>query len=390
MVKAVGKNPVVVYLVTEDWYFLSHRLPMACEAQRAGYDVHVITHVDKYGAAIEALGFALHPILWRRGSISPFAMLGNVLAVRRLYREIKPDLVHHVGLEASIVGSLAAGWLPCVRLNALAGLGFAFISNTLKARLVRPILRALLCYILRHPRATVLVQNADDGAVVRALGACVGRIVVIAGSGVETDLLTPMPEPTAPITVAFVGRLLEDKGLRPLVRAQALLAERGSAVRLLIAGDPDPANPTSIPPEEIAGWRRQAGLELLGHVPDIRAVWKAAHIAVLPSRREGLPKSLLEAAACGRPIVATDVPGCREIARPGVNALLVPPDDPVALADAIAQLAKDAELRHQFGQAGRKLVEQEFSAAQIGRQVRVLYDRLLSRSSTSTAGASKG
>ena len=181
------------------------------------------------------------------------------------------------------------------------------------------------------------------------------------------------------MTVGFVGRLLDSKGLRTLVAAHELLARRGRAVRLLIAGAPDPANPDSIPPAEIAAWSARSGVELLGHVADIGAVWAAAHIAVLPSRREGLPKSLLEAAACGRPIVATDVPGCRAIAREGVNALLVPADDAAALADAIDRLAQDAELRRRFGAASRRLAEDEFSSQRIGRETVALYDRLLGR-----------
>ena len=358
---------------------MSHRLPMALEAQRAGYDVHVITQVNRHGAAIEALGFTLHAIGWQRGSTSPFGFLSNLMAVRRLYRQIKPDLVHHVAVQASIVGSLAATGLPCVRLNALAGLGFAFTSNTLKARLVRPVLRALLRFCLRHRKAAALVQNPDDRKMVHDLGVAADRIFVIPGSGVETDKLQPLPEPKGVMTAAFVGRLLEDKGLRTLVRAHELLAQRGEKIRLLIAGDPDPANPVSIPPDEIAAWARQPGLELLGHVADIREVWKAAHIAVLPSRREGLPKSLLEAAACGRPIVATDVPGCREIARPDLNALLVPAEDAEALAAAMAKLARDGELRRRYGAAGRQLVESKFSDAVIGREICALYDRLLER-----------
>lgn len=375
-------KPVLVYLVTEDWYFLSHRLPMAQEAQRAGYDVHVVTQVGEGGqdgAAISALGFTLHAMVWRRGSVHPLGFLSNIRAVRRLYKAIRPDLVHHVALQPSIVGSLAAEGLPCVRVNALAGLGFAFTSGTAKARLVRPILRALLRRALRAPRAAVLVQNPDDRAAVQSLGIPADRIFTIAGSGVETDRLVPLPEPAGEVTVAFVGRLLDDKGVRTLVAAQEILARRGQPVRLLIAGDPDPANPVSIPPQEIAGWAGRPGIEVLGHVGDIRDVWKRAHIAVLPSRREGLPKSLLEAAACGRPIVATDVPGCREIARAGVNALLVPPDDPDALADAIGRLAGDAGLRRTFGEAGRRLVETEFSADKIGREIRSLYGRLLNR-----------
>jgi glycosyltransferase involved in cell wall biosynthesis len=375
----VQTRPVLVYLVTEDWYFLSHRLPMAREAQRAGYDVHVITHVNKGAAAIEAEGFRLHSLVWRRGSINPVAFFSNIRAVRRHYRAINPNLVHHVALQPTIVGSLAAAGLSPIRLNALAGLGFAFTSSTLKARLVRPVLRTLLRHVLGHPRAAVLVQNPDDRAAVQSLRVATEHIFVIPGSGVDIDTLTPLPEPAGPVTVAFVGRLLDDKGVRSLVKAKAILASRGHPVRLVIAGDPDPANPVSIPPQEIAEWGQRPGLELLGHVADIREVWKAAHIAVLPSRREGLPKSLLEAAACGRPIVATDVPGCREIARPGVNALLVPPDDAEALADAIGRLAGDAELRRTFGEAGRRLVESAFSSETVGEQVVALYDRFVAR-----------
>lgn len=380
-------RPVLVYLVTEDWYFLSHRLPMAREAQRAGYEVHVVTHVNKGAAAIEAEGFRLHSVVWHRGSVNPLAFLSNILAVRRHYKAIVPDLVHHVALQPTIVGSLAALGLPCMRLNALAGLGFSFTSATPKARLVRPILSLLLRFVLGHPRAAVLVQNPDDRAAIASLGVPGERIFIIPGSGVETDKLTPMPEPERPITAAFVGRLLDDKGIRTLVEAHAILAGRGEPVRLLIAGDPDPANPVSIPPQEIAEWGRRPDIELLGHVADIRDVWKAAHIAVLPSRREGLPKSLLEAAACGRPIVATDVPGCREIARPGVNALLVPPDDAPALADAIARLARDSALRAHFGAAGRRMVEEEFSDVRVGRAICALYDRLIGRQPRASSGA---
>lgn len=376
---AARAKRVLVYLVTEDWYFLSHRLPMARAAQAAGYDVHVVTQVDKGAAAIAAEGFRLHPVMWKRGSVSPLAFLSNVRAVRTIYRLLDPDLVHHVAVQPTIVGSLAAVGLRCRRLNALTGLGFVFSSQTSKARLVRPILRALLRHVLSDKRASVLVQNADDRAAVQGLGVGTENIFVIPGSGVDTGMLTPLPEPAGPMTAAFVGRLLDDKGVRTLVGAHDILTRRGDGVRLLIAGDPDPANPASIPLQEIVEWGRCPGIAVLGHVTDIREVWKAAHIAVLASRREGLPKSLLEAAACGRPIVATDVPGCREIARDGVNALLVPPDDPAALADAIGQLAKDARLRRTYGDAGRHLVESEFSVEKIGREIRSLYGRLLGR-----------
>jgi glycosyltransferase involved in cell wall biosynthesis len=200
---------------------------------------------------------------------------------------------------------------------------------------------------------------------------------LIPGSGVDVDALTPQPEPAGPITIAFVGRLVESKGIRALIAAHERLSERGRDIQLLIAGLPDPANRTSISAQEIEAWCRRPNINHLGFVEDIGELWRRAHIAVLPSHREGVPLSLLEAAACGRPLVATDVPGCRDIARAGVNALLVPLDDSQALADAIDRLALDGELRRKFGQASRALVEREFSSARIGRDVVSLYRCLL-------------
>jgi len=371
-------GPRLLYLVSEDWYFLSHRLPMARAAREAGYDVHVATRVVDGGAAIAAEGFTLHPLTWRRGSTNPSAFLKAVAEVRRLYRTLAPDLVHQVALWPSIVGSLAASGLATRRISALAGLGYTFTSNTPKAWMVRTLLRPFLRHLLSGPHAAVLVQNPDDYAAMQTLGIQRDRIFVIPGSGVDTDTLRPMPEPPPPIVMAYVGRLLDDKGLRALLAAQALLSARGENIRLLIAGETDPANPASIPPSEIEAWRRQPSVELLGQVADIGSVWARAHIAVLPSRREGLPKSLLEAAACGRPIVATNVTGCREIARPDVNALLVPVDDAQAIADAVQRLAHDPALRARFAQGGRAIVEREFASARIGPETVKLYRAMLS------------
>jgi glycosyltransferase involved in cell wall biosynthesis len=363
--------------VTEDWYFVSHRLPMARAARDAGFEVHVATRVDRHGAAIAAEGFHLHPISWRRGSLDPRDLVRVVREVRNLYRSLKPDLAHHVALPATVVGSLAATGLPVVCLNAMTGLGTMFTSGTAKVRVARAVLTAALRRMLRRPRSAVLVQNVDDRAMIERLGVDADRIELIPGSGVDVDKLTPAPEPAGAVTVAFVGRLVESKGIRTLVAAHALLGERGREIRLVIAGLPDPANPASIPPEEIEAWTKRPNVTHLGFVQDIAALWASAHIAALPSHREGLPLSLLEAAACGRPLVATDVPGCRVIARPDLNALLVPLDDVEALADAIDRLARDPELRRRFGRASREMVEREFSSKRIGRDVVGLYRRLL-------------
>ena len=369
----------VVYLVTEDWYFVSHRLPMARAARAAGFQVHVATRVDRHRAAIEAEGFALHPISWRRGSLDPRDLLRVVREVRQLYRDIEPDLAHHVALPATVVGSLAATGLAVACVNAMTGLGTMFISDSAKIRMARAGLTLTLRWLLNRSRSAVLVQNLDDRALIQRLGVADERIALIPGSGVDVDKLTPQGEPAGPITIAFVGRLVESKGIRTLIAAHERLSERGCDIRLLIAGLPDTANRASISPQEIEAWRRRPHVSHLGFVDDIAALWSGAHIAVLPSHREGMPLSLLEAAACGRPLIATEVPGCRDIARSGINALLVPRDDADALADAIERLARDGELRHRFGQASRELVEREFSSARIGRDVVSLYRHLLER-----------
>ncbi len=376
---ATQSGRTLLYLVTEDWYFLSHRLPMALAAQQAGYRVHVATRVAKGGAEIERLGFTLHPLAWQRGSTNPVNLIANIRQVRALYKKLKPDLAHHVGLQPSVVGSLAAAGLPVALLNALTGLGFAFTSRNIKASLLRPLMSLLLRLLLSRRGVSALVQNPDDNAALRSLGVQPAKIDIIPGSGVDAHALVPLPEPSGEVSIAFVGRLLDDKGIRPLVAAHELMMRQGQQVRLLIAGDPDPANPASIPAAEVERWRHLPHVEVLGHVDDIQGVWARSHIAVLPSRREGLPKGLLEAAAHGRPIVATDVPGCREIARHGQNAFLVPVDDPGPLAGALTVLARDPALRSRFGAAGRGMVENEFSSELIGRKIVDLYDRLLGR-----------
>lgn len=372
-----GAAPRVIYLVTEDWYFISHRLPMARAARNAGFEVHVATRIDRHGAAIKAEGFHLHPVAWRRGSLDPRDLVRTVHEVRKLYRQLKPDLAHHVALSAAVVGSLAAIGLPIICLNAMTGLGTMFTDDAAKVRIARPVLRMALRALLDRSRAAVLVQNEDDRAVIERLGVDRTRIALIPGSGVDVEALVPAPEPPGPMTIAFVGRLVASKGIRTLLAAHERLSQRGRDIRLLIAGLPDPANPTSISSREIEAWTRRPNVKHLGFVADIAALWACAHIAVLPSHREGLPLSLLEAAACGRPLVATDVPGCREIARADVNALLVPLEDAGALADAIDQLAADPQLRRQFGKASRQLVERTFSNERIGSDLVALYQRLL-------------
>lgn len=367
----------LLYVVTEDWYFLAHRLPMARAAKAAGFEIHVATRVRDGAAAIAAEGFTLHPVPFMRGRLSLLATIKTVLALRRIHRAIAPAIFHHISLQACILGSLSALGRRIAGINALTGFGFVFSSDTMKARLLRPLIVKLLQTLLDRPGRIVLVENPDDRQTLMSLGISEQRIKLIPGSGVDIDTLRPLPEPTGPPTAAFVGRLLDDKGVRTLVAAHRLLRQSGSQIELLIAGTPDAANPASVSEDEAAGWSREPGITWLGHVSNIVSLWARAHIAVLPSRREGMPMSLLEAAACGRPMIATDVPGCREIVRPDHTGILVPVDDAPALAAAIDKLATSPDDRHRYGTAARRLVVEHFSAKSIGRQIVDLYCNLL-------------
>ena len=373
-------RPKLIYLVTEDWYFWSHRLPMARAAQAAGFDVAVATRVSAHGERIRAAGFTLHPLRWRRRRIGPVALIAAMAEIYRLYRRERPLLVHHVALKPAVLGGIAAqaARVPAV-ISAIAGFGFLASSQRLRARLLRPPMAFALKHLLARRNGWVIVQNDDDRRALLALDpACGARIATIRGSGIDTAHFQPAPEPPGPITAAFAGRMLAGKGVAVLVDAQQRLQRRGIGLRLLLAGVPDPENPDAIAAATLEDWQALPGVTWLRHQEDIRSVWRAAHIAVQPSLGgEGLPMSLLEAAAMARPIVASDVPGCREIAQAGVNALLVPPGDADALAAALARLVGDAALRRRFAVAGRQLVESDLAQESVGAAVVTLYRNVL-------------
>ena len=372
-------KPRLLYVVTEDWAFLSHRLPMARAAREAGFEVHVATRVSNGAAAIEAERFVLHPIPFARGSLSPVATLLTIAALRRVHRNIKPVLTHHVALQACVLGMLASFGQSCACLNAFIGLGYSFTSESGKARVVRKLVGSLLRFFINRNHCIALVQNPDDMAALLSLGIAKKQIALIAGSGVDIDRFTPMPEPGGAPTLGFVGRLLDDKGIRTLVAAHQLLRTRVPKAQLLIAGTPDPANPASVTEGEARSWNELPGITWLGQVNDIADFWARIHVAVLPSRREGLPLSLLEAAACGRALIASDVPGCREVVVQEQTGLLFPVDDVPALADAMERLAVDPQLRARCAMAARTRVVERFAGEIIGRQIIELYRIMISR-----------
>ena len=259
----------LLYVVTEDWYFLLHRLPMALAAREAGFEVHVATQVGNGCEAIEKHGFKVHPVPFARGRISPLASMRTIAALRRIHRQLRPTVTHYVALQAVVLGSMAALGLPGARVNAFTGLGHVFVSSSVRTRILREFIRALLPFLLNRPNTVVLVENPDDRSTLAALGIATHQILVIPGSGVDVERLRPLPEPSEPETIAFVGRLIESKGIRTLVEAQRLLQLRGSKIRLLIAGRPDQTNPNSVTAEEAAAWDNEPSVTYLGHVKDI-------------------------------------------------------------------------------------------------------------------------
>ncbi len=371
----------ILYLVSEDWYFCSHRLPIARAARDAGADVIVATRVREHGAAIESEGFRLIPIELARSGRNPLRDAVTLASLIGLYRRERPDIVHHVALKPALYGSIAA-WLTRVpaMVNAFAGMGFVFISESLFARVLRPVVRAAFRFLLNRSNSRVIVQNPDDFALfVDTVGVSPHRVSVIRGSGVDTDKFRPVAEPEGPPVAVCVSRMLWDKGIGELAAAARLLRQRGTAIRIRLVG-PSDDNPAAIPEAILAEWSAEGIVEIAGASDDITGEYSRAHIAVLPSYREGLPKSLLEAAAAGLPIVATDVPGCREVCEHEKTGLLVPVRTSEPLADALQELAEDKALRYSYGKAARELAKTAFAEPVVVTQTMALYEASLTRS----------
>ena len=380
-VSGSARRPKLIFLVTEDWYFCSHRLPVARAARDDGFDVVVATRVRAHGEEIRDEGFTLHPMTWRRHGDGLLGAARAIAAISRLYRGERPDIVHHVALKPVLFGGIARRLAFAHSIDAptlidsVMGLGSGFSGTTTAARMRRPSLGLALRLVVSRSRGRIVVQNPEDRAALAGLGIDVGRIALIRGSGVDISRFEPLPEPEGDtVTVALVSRMLRDKGVLDAAAAIRRLRARGLAIELLLAGPTDPDNGNSLTSEALHSLTAEPGIEWLGPVADVRAVWRRAAIAVLPSTYgEGVPKTLLEAAACGRPLVATDVPGCREVVQPGVSGILVPPNDVDGLAEAIAQLAGDRARRAGLGRAGRHLVECEFTDDLVARETLALY-----------------
>lgn len=369
----------LLFVVTEDWYFVSHRLSLARAALAAGYRVSVATRVRAHGAQIRAAGVDIIDVDFRRGGLNPLHDLRVLFDLIALYRRLEPDLVHHVALKPVVLGSFAARWIRNVAIvNALGGLGYVFASPSRKASSLRPLVTRCLKISLGGRKSRLIVQNDDDRRLLtqrRIVNASAIRLVP--GVGVDLRQYSHTDPASPPLLVVLPARMLKDKGVLEFVAAARALRHAGIAARFALVGAPDPENPASVSRAEIDAWVREGIVEDWGWRDDMPEVFRSAHVICLPSYREGLPKVLLEAAAAGRAVVATDVPGCRDAVRHGVTGLLVPVRDEKSLAAAIRQLLVDEDQRNRFGANARMWAESEFAVERIIAQTLALYEELV-------------
>jgi len=361
-------RPKLLFTVTEDWAFCSHRLPTAFAARDAGYDVVVTARMRKHREQIEKLGFRTVEWAIKRESRNPFFELTALLDLIRIYKAERPDVTYHVALKSIMYGAIAARICNVgASVNLFSGLGVVFISNALWFRFIRAITTPVLRWALKPSNVRLQVQNGDDRDFLHGLGiSTADRTDLVPGSGLDLENYPETPEPSDDTPMAMlVARMLWDKGIGELVEAARLLKARGTDLRIVLVGDPDPANPASISQDQLKAWVDEGLVEWWGRRNDVADILKQSHIAVLPSYREGMPRSLLEAAAVGRPMVAFDAVGCRDLIRDGENGYLVPFKDSAALADALQKLADDGDMRRRLGHQARLDVERTYSATAI-------------------------
>ena len=375
----IKKRPKLIFFVAVDWFFCSHFLARAIAAHEAGYDVLVLTNVNRHEDVIRTAGLRLVHLPINRRSLNPFGALLTLLRIVRVYLREQPDIIHHVAFKPILLGSLAARISGCYRIvNAVVGGGYVFTSQYAIVRILRPLLTLSLRLFLNPHGSRVVFENSDDLKSFTEAGLVrLDDTVLIRGAGVDPNQFVLTNHTHGLPLVILVARLLWDKGIGEFVEAAVTLRNRGVKARFVIVGEPDGDNRASIDFATLEAWTVEGGVELWGFRHDIPKVLAEATIACLPSYREGLPKALLEAMAAGLPCVTTDVPGCREAVLNGENGLLVPPRDVFALANALEILLNNPDLARKMGQRGRQRLELEFSTEHVNASTLKLYREIL-------------
>ncbi|MEE1610534.1 glycosyltransferase family 4 protein [Microvirga sp. CF3016] len=368
----------LVFVITEDWFFASHFLPMARAARELGLDVTVVTRVRSHREVIEATGAKVIPLEAERRSLNPITAGLKTGDLAAILRSEKADLVHCIALRGILTGGFAASMVGVKRrIYALTGLGFLGARTDRVARLAQKAVR-LLVRGLETGQTRYVFENTDDPKLL-GLDPAGERVTILGGAGIDPDRLQPAPlPPRPPLKVAVVARMLWSKGVDVAVEAVRQARAQGASVELSLYGAPDPSNPKAIPEETLKAWSAEPGISWHGTTRDVAAVWREHHVACLPSRGgEGLPRTLLEAAACGRAIVTTDVPGCRTLVRDGVEGRLVPADDAASLADVLVALSKQPDEVARMGEAARARVLNGFTERDVIESVKQLYRSML-------------
>ncbi len=371
----------ILFLITEDWYFWSHRLSIARAVRDRGFDVLIATRVHKHEKRILDEGFKLIPIKMVRRSKNILKELSTIIEIIRIYQREKPDIVHHVTLKPVLYGSWAAiiTRVPHI-INAFAGLGSIFTNKGSKWAIYKFIVCLAYRSVFFLKKTVALFQNPDDLALFVNAGITTGdRAHLIKGAGVDINLFKCLSEHDSVPIVMLASRMIWNKGVGVLIDSARQLRKKGVKCRIVLVGVPDPENLTSISEDILRDWNSEGIIEWWGYQDNMPDVLSRSHIVVLPTTYgEGIPKILIEAASCGRPIVATNVSGCREIVRHNENGFLVPPNDSIALTNAIETLIKSPGLRRKFGSRGREIVISGFSEEIVVEQTVGLYCRLLS------------
>lgn len=371
-------RPVLLIVGNDAKYFLSHRLPVALSAKKSGYDVHIATPEGPSVPEVERLGFKHHRLSFSRSGTNPVIEFWALISICILCWRIRPQVMHLVTIKPVLYGGIAARLSPVMGvLAAIPGLGFVFMAEGLRARVLRRVIGFMYRIALGKTNLRAVFQNPDDQRALSEMGAISsGKSILIRGSGVDLSQYRYVSEDSGIPVVTFAARLLRDKGVFEFIEAARLLKTRGMKVHFKLAGDLDAGNPTSVTKDELAKWLTEGVVECLGYCNDMSTLLTHSHLVVLPSYREGLPKVLVEAAACGRAVITTDVPGCRDAIDPDVSGLLVPVRDAQALADAIQCLLEAPERRHEMGKAGRALAERAFAIESIVAQHMEIYNAL--------------
>jgi len=374
----------IILFANTEWYLYTFRLSLAQALRGKGHEVVLVSPPGKYSRRLEEAGFRWISFPLSRRGANPLAELATIWRLRNLYRTEKPDIVHHFTIKCVLYGSLAAR-LAGVHIhriiNAITGLGFVFIDQGWQAGGRRGLVKLLYRIALKNTQ--VVFQNEDDRRLFLEMGLVTeAQVCLIPGSGVDIARFGLAPasaeaavllQPAAPVLVVLPARMLWDKGVGEFVEAARILKGQGIAARFALVGDTDPHYPACVPEKQLNEWQSSGIVEWWGWQEDMPAVYRQADIVCLPSYREGLPRTLVEAAACGRALVATDVPGCRSIVRPGQNGLLAPVRDAKALAGALCTLILDAGLRQKMGCCGREIAVREYSLERVLGDTLLLY-----------------